>query len=378
MRTLICLCLFSLFAPAQAGKTLRVLFVGNSYTYYNDLPLMFRSLAKVAQPELNVEVRAITEGGISLGETWHKRELQEALEREKWDYVVLQEHSMLGWAYRDGEEIVNDPAYFWQSLQLYAPKIRRAGAVPVLYLTWSRKAKPEAQVELDYAYAAGAREIKAKVAPVGRAWLGIRQNEPEIELFANDGSHPTLAGSYLAACVFVTTLVGSRCPAMPVPAGVSAEQATALQAAADDSDDDWKKVSALPTPKRAGSAPANAGETAVASANGAATLQGTWRGRTWMYREPATVEAEIKMENEHCQVLWTVVVEHGNHRSTRPSRSCVVDGAGLRFVVHDWFSSAVETHSVRLQGRELVGRVQVGFRTAARSASGVWRARLAR
>jgi hypothetical protein len=156
-------CLFA----AQSGK-LRVLFIGNSYTYYNDMPAQFRSLAKAAQPDLNVEVRAITEGGISLGEMWLKREVQDALDKEHWDYVVLQEHSMLGWAYRDGDEVPNDPAYFWQSLNLYVPRIRRAGAVPVLYLTWARKTKPDMQTDLDYAYWVGARITRPGLLRWGR------------------------------------------------------------------------------------------------------------------------------------------------------------------------------------------------------------------
>lgn len=375
MRTLICFFLssFLALAAAQTGKSVKVLFIGNSYTYYNDMPLMFKSLAKAAQPDWNIEVRAITEGGISLGEMWLKREVQEALEREKWDYVVLQEHSMLGWAYRDGEEVINDPAYFWQSLQLFTPKIRKAGAVPVLYLTWSRKSKLDAQPELDYAYATAAKEIKARVAPVGRAWWAIRQHEADIELFTSDGSHPSPAGSYLAACVFVQTLAEARCPAMPAPAGMSAENAAALQAAAEASAEDWKKVALLPAPKRA--APPVVTETVVPPVSPPTTFQGIWRGRTWLYREPANVEIDIKLEQDRCQVAWTVVADQGGHRTTQAARSCVVEGTMLRFVVHDWFSTAVENHQVRLQGKELVGRVSVAFRTAARSATGTWRAK---
>lgn len=373
MRTWICATLFVMSLPAaQPAKSLRVLFLGNSYTYYHDMPqVLFRNLAKAAQPDLALEVRAITEGGISLGELWQKREVQDALDRERWDYVVLQEHSMLGWAYREGEEMINDSAYFWQSLQLFAPKIRRAGAIPVLYLTWARRSKPEAQAELDYAYATPARELKARVAPVGRAWLTVRTQKPELELFAADGSHPSLAGSYLAACVLLNTVVESKCESLPAPAGVEADDAAALQSAADAAALEWKKVPAVPAPKRpAVSEPAIAG-----GGTSAIPLQGVWKGRTWMYRQPANIEVEIKVEGDQCSVLWTATSEQSAARSTRPSQSCQVEPGGLRFVVQDWFSSAVETHSVRLQGKELVGRVHVGFRTAARTASGSWRAR---
>jgi hypothetical protein len=328
-------------------------------------------LAKAVQPELNLEVRAITEGGISLGEMWHKREVQDALDKEHWDYVVLQEHSMMGWAYRDGEEVPNDPAYFWQSMNLYAPKIRRAGAVPVLYLTWARRSKPELQGELDYAYWMGAREHKARIAPVGKAWGGLRAANPEVELFANDGSHPSLAGSYLAACVFVNTLLETRVSGLPAPNGIPAEAASAIHAAADGAAEDWRKtIAAGLTPKRRIS-----GDPPPASEVASISFQGTWRGKTWLYRQPAQVEAEVKVEGDQCSVLWTVNAEQSGARSARPSVQCKIEAGSLIFAVHDWFSSAVETHQVRLQGRELVGRVSVAFRTSARHATGTWRAR---
>lgn len=377
MRTLICALLCSLPSiPAahagQTAKSLRVLFLGNSYTYYNEMPTLFRNLAKAAQPDLALEVRAITEGGISLGELWHKRDVQDALDRERWDYVVLQEHSMLGWTYRDGEEVISDPAYFWQSLQLYGPKIRRAGAIPVLFHTWSRKSKLDAQPELDYAYTTAAREIKAKLAPVGHAWLTIRQQNPEIELYAADSTHPTLAGSYLAACVFLQTIVESKCEASPAPAGLNAEQVDLLQSAADAAVLDWRKlpVLAAPKPRPAPPEPNGTGGNAMP-----ATLQGVWKGRTSLYRQQTNIEVDLKVDGDQCQVAFTAVAEQGAYRSTRPAQSCVVEPGGLSFVLHDWFSSAVETHHVRFQGKDLVGRVYVGFRSVARAASGTWRAR---
>ena len=376
MRTLICAILFS-FAPipaanaGQTAKSLRVLFLGNSYTYYNDMPALFRSLAKAAQPDLALEVRAITEGGISLGELWHKRDVQDALDRERWDYVVLQEHSMLGWTYRDGEEVISDPAYFWQSLHLYSPKIRRAGAILVLFHTWSRKSKLDAQSELDYAYTTAAREIKAKLAPVGHAWMTIRQQNPEIELYAADSTHPTLAGSYLAACVFLQTIVESKCESLPPPVGLNAEQVDELQSAADAAVLDWRKLPVLTAPKqRPAPEPNGTGSSAMPT-----TLQGVWKGRTSVYRQQTNIEVDIKLDGDQCQVLFTAVAEHSGTRSSRPAQSCVVEPGGFSFVLHDWFSSAMETHHVRLQGKDLVGRVYVAFRTAARAASGTWRAR---
>ena len=78
-------------APKPKQDSLRLLFIGNSYTYYNDLPQMVYEIAKTQKKKL--AVRSITKGGERLRGHLKNEKLRKALTEEKWDFVVLQEQS---------------------------------------------------------------------------------------------------------------------------------------------------------------------------------------------------------------------------------------------------------------------------------------------
>jgi len=73
-------------------------------------------------------------------------------------------------------------------------------------MTWARERLPQDQAFISDAYLRAARETKSSVAPVGVAWERVRRIFPSIELYDSDGSHPSPAGTYLAACVIYATL----------------------------------------------------------------------------------------------------------------------------------------------------------------------------
>ncbi len=190
----------------HGGRTTRVLFIGNSYTYFNNLPEIFARLAR-AGGRGKVETRMDAPGGWRLKDHWEKGEARKALRDGRWDFVVLQDQSTLGVNdYFEGKPRVTSDEVFKPYAEKWVAAIREAGATPVFYLTWARKATPEDQAALNYAYMTAAREGKAVVAPVGIAWGLVREREPAIELFYRDGSHPSAAGSYLAACTLYAAL----------------------------------------------------------------------------------------------------------------------------------------------------------------------------
>jgi len=184
----------------------RVLFLGNSYTYFNDLPAMFSELAK-AGSQCTVETRMIAPGGKRLKDHWESSASHEALNSQAWDFVVLQDQSTLGTnLYFEGKARVGGDEIFRPYAELWANEIRKHHATPVFYLTWARKATPEDQAALNYAYIRAAKNTHSLVAPVGLAWARIRQRDPTIDLYYRDGSHPSPAGSYLAACVIYAAI----------------------------------------------------------------------------------------------------------------------------------------------------------------------------
>lgn len=193
---------FNVNAQDKATENLRVLFVGNSYTYFWNLPQTVETLA--SSKEKTIVCRKSTAGGMSLKQHWDgERELKsrELIKNGDWDYVVLQNHSMS--AIENSEE-------FMEYGKKFIDLIQESGAKPILYMTWARKFNPLMQEAITNAYTQLGEETGTKVAPVGEAWKRVRELRPDLELFAKDESHPSPEGTYLAACVFFKTLTGEE------------------------------------------------------------------------------------------------------------------------------------------------------------------------
>jgi hypothetical protein len=191
----------------EAGNCVfHVLYLGNSYTYYNNLPEIVSRLARAGH-QCQVEARMEAPGGKRLKDHWENAATREILNSQKWDYVVLQEQSSLGIDYfLDGQPRVTSDEVFLPFAEKWAAEIVQKGGRPVFFLAWARKATPEDQAALNYAFMHAGKETGGIVAPVGLAWQGVRQQKPAMELYQKDGSHPSQAGSYLAACVIFATL----------------------------------------------------------------------------------------------------------------------------------------------------------------------------
>jgi hypothetical protein len=109
----------------------------------------------------------------------------------------------------DGRHEVNDPErILFPYARRFHAEARRRGTKTVLALTWSRRHAPEAQARLTHAFMTLGRELGAPVAPIGLAWQAVREQHPDIALYVEDGSHPSPAGTYLAACTLYATLFG--------------------------------------------------------------------------------------------------------------------------------------------------------------------------
>src|SRR5262245_8464788 len=120
-----------------------------------------------------------------------------------------------------------------ENVRLFDGAIKTAGAKTVLYMTWARQHAPATQKALTDAYTAIGRELAATVVPVGTAWQQFLRRHDRPALYDKDGSHPSPAGSYLAACVFLATLFRISPVGIDgeVP-GLSREEIERLQSAA--------------------------------------------------------------------------------------------------------------------------------------------------
>ena len=182
---------------------LRILFIGNSYTYVNDLPGMFSKLACAGGHK--VETTMVANGGWTLAQHASSSDTLNVLNQRKWDWVILQEQSEIPAVeyQRNGS--------MYPAIRQMVTRIKANGSQPLLFLTWGhRDGLPEAgyptyndmQAQLDLGYLRIAQELKINFVPVGYAWGLARIRPHPIDLWQGDGSHPNEAGTYLAACVF--------------------------------------------------------------------------------------------------------------------------------------------------------------------------------
>jgi hypothetical protein len=194
-----------------------ILFIGNSFTARNKMPEMIAQMAEARGRQL--QHKLIQAGGASLRMHWNKDEAQEEIRRGRYDYVVLQEQSTLP---------IKNPARMHENVRLFDEVIKTSGAKTALYLTWARQNAPETQAAITTAYRTIGEELGATIVPVGIAWETLLRQHSQPVLHDADLSHPSLAGSYLAACVFYVTLFGEVPPGIQDLKGLTSDDAALI------------------------------------------------------------------------------------------------------------------------------------------------------
>ena len=169
--------------PKKSGAPLRILFLGNSYTYVNDLPKMFAQLADAGDHP--VETGMIAKGGWTLAHHVNSPETINAIRSSKWDYVVIHEQSQI-------PAIENSRKYtMYPSARYLVPIIKQKGATPIFFMTWGhRNGWPEQgmtdfesmQSQIEQGYLEIAQELGVSVVPVGHAWSKAIRKYPDITL----------------------------------------------------------------------------------------------------------------------------------------------------------------------------------------------------
>jgi hypothetical protein len=192
-------------APKLTTRT-NVLFVGNSLTYFNDLPWLVEQLSRAADRARPIRAEFVGSGGATLRQHWERGDALERIYGEAWDYVILQEQS--GRPILAPDETAEYAARFDKA-------IGESGAQMVLFTPWTTASNRNAQERVGRQFESIARLHRALLAPVGTAWQVAQQAPASIRLYDSGGNHPTLAGSYLAACVIYSTLRDRSCAGLP-------------------------------------------------------------------------------------------------------------------------------------------------------------------
>jgi hypothetical protein len=172
------------------GDGSRILFIGNSLTYVNDVPGILQALADSAGGEqLAVASRALP--NYALIDHWLDGVAASEIAKGGWAWVVMQQGWTPAGIYRDTLRL---------AARSFGPEIARIGAKAAMYQTWPPVDRPNQFQGSIESYELAAADIGGEVFPVARAWLAVWERDPNIALYS-DGLHASVAGSYLAALV---------------------------------------------------------------------------------------------------------------------------------------------------------------------------------
>jgi hypothetical protein len=218
----------------------KTLFIGNSYTFYNEMPAMIPWIAaSVPGQKYRWDAEMIVKGGWHLMQHAKTYATLEKIVRGGYAFVVLQEQSTTPLFPQDAMESV-------AATRALADNARLGRAVPVIYGTWPRRQGNEIYIATpasNFVSPSGPDDMMKRLdeffrgiegssgsvyAPVGLYWMHAR---PYFDLYNQDGSHPSLAGSYLAALVLYYTMSGdSPADVHWTPQGLDEKEAAAIRA----------------------------------------------------------------------------------------------------------------------------------------------------
>ena len=201
---LIAIVLFTWTISAQSQENQKILFVGNSFTFYWNLPSVVESMAKERGIPLNIYQS--TAGSATLKDHWNsERSLltRSLIDNESFSIVILQDYSSNPLLkQKESRE------YFNRFIKLLHSKQSEV----IIYGTWMFPAinqkKYEGSDPIQYSLKSIAEKTNSRMAPVGTAFRLFQKAHPSIPVFTSDNKHPSAVGTYLAACVFFKMITG--------------------------------------------------------------------------------------------------------------------------------------------------------------------------
>jgi hypothetical protein len=249
---LLALCVFFVLG-LSAQQERRVLFIGNSYTHVNDLPKLLNDLTRSMGESFYYE--SVTPGGARFQTHTQNSEVISKLQEGNWDFVVLQGQSQEV-AFPDGQ-FYNEVYPYARELDSLA-KAYNPDAKVIFYMTWGYRYGDQVNCQyyppfctyesmswrLRTNYRLMANDFSSWTSPVGAAWSYSIAHNPDLVLHSSDNSHPSIQGSYLAACCFYIMMMGNNVHTQYLPNGMSMEEGEYLQNVANivafDSIDYWR------------------------------------------------------------------------------------------------------------------------------------------
>ena len=223
------------------------LFIGNSFFYYNNsLHSHLISLLQSATPRRTLRSVSISISASSF--SWHDVD------------SYFRPNAVSSYSFTPDNKIVTNkfdrlfdtailmdcsqcpvnPTFapqFHEYARKHSDTVRRHGAKPVFFMSWAYADAPEMTQQLAEAYTQAGNANNALVIPAGLAFARSVAQRPQLNLYAPDKRHPSMAGTYLSAVTTYAALLRQSPVGLPYTAGLDADTARFLQGVA------WETVS---------------------------------------------------------------------------------------------------------------------------------------
>lgn len=205
--------------PQEQQDELRVLFIGNSLTYANDVPAIVEALARASRQKRFVH-QSVAFPNFSLQDHWEKGDARRAITSRRWNVVVLQQGP---------SSLDESRRSLLEYTRLFAQEIRATGATPALYMVWPSEARLRDFDRVEESYKLAAADVKGMLLPAGAAWREAWKRDSKLALYSADKFHPSVAGSYLAALVIYEKLLGATPIGLPARLKLRSEAQAAIE-----------------------------------------------------------------------------------------------------------------------------------------------------
>jgi len=195
--------LFSCLAGQDKNKE-NILFIGNSFTFYWNLPLVVEAMAN--ERNYNFDITQSTASGSSLKDHWFENDELKSktlIATGRYDRVVLQDYSL-----NPLQNLVESRMYFTDFIEW----VKANNGAPYIYATWMYKGISNNNYDvvdpIQDALQPVADKTGAVMVPIDQAFRTIQKRHPNIPIFMSDNKHPSPVGTYLAACVYFRIFTG--------------------------------------------------------------------------------------------------------------------------------------------------------------------------
>lgn len=199
----------------------RILFIGNSLTYVNDLPAVVKALTTGAGLP-NTQVATIAFPDYALEDHWNEGTARAAVARNGWTHVIMQQGP---------SALEESRVNLLQWSNTFAEQVKEHGATPGMYMVWPSTGRSFDFDRVSESYRLAALAIEGQLYPAGDAWRAAWRRNPALALYGGDGFHPSSLGTYTAALTIVA-VVFDRSPVGLPTLGIPAATAEVLQESA--------------------------------------------------------------------------------------------------------------------------------------------------